>query len=142
MIGAVIISHGSLSDAVLEVVHRIAGRQENILPLSNTGKDLRQMESDLREALERLSECQEVIFFSDLNGGSCSLICKRLLRENENLAMIAGYNLSMLIEFALYRSRPLAEILPLLEAKGQRGITVFRHVESGGNDDHKPLQSG
>jgi mannose/fructose-specific phosphotransferase system component IIA len=85
------------------------------------------MEKDLRDALNRLEGCGEVIFFSDLHGGSCSLICKRLLAEYENLTLITGYNLPMLIEFAFHRSRPLEEALSIIAKKGQSGIKVFRH---------------
>ena len=127
MIGAIIISHGELSDAVLKVLFQIAGEQVDIIAVSNAGRDLRQMEEDLRDALGRLKDCREVIFFSDLEGGSCSLICKRLLKERENLALITGYNLTMLIEFAFHRSRPLEEVLSFIEKKGQGGIKVFRH---------------
>ncbi len=127
MIGAVIISHGELSRAVLEALFQIAGKQDDILAVSNTGRDLRQMEKDLRDALGRLKGCSEVIFFSDLHGGSCSLICRRLLAEHENLALITGYNLPMLIEFAFHRSRSLGEALSIIEKKGQRDIKVFRH---------------
>jgi mannose/fructose-specific phosphotransferase system component IIA len=128
MIGAVIISHGNLSEAVLEVLFQIAGEQEDIIAISNTGRDLKQMEEDLQNALGRLKDCDEVIFFSDLRGGSCSLICERLLKENRNLALMTGYNLPVLIEFIFYRSKPLNELLSILEKKGQGGITSFRYT--------------
>lgn len=130
MIGAIIISHGDLSDAVLDALYQIAGDHRDILAVSNSGRDLRQMEIDLLDAIDRLKNCDEVIFFSDLKGGSCSLICSRLIKENGNLAMVTGYNLPMLIEFAFNRSKPLFELLSILEKKGQDGIRVYRRPES------------
>jgi mannose/fructose-specific phosphotransferase system component IIA len=130
MIGAVIISHGDLSDAVLDALYQIAGDHKDILAVSNTGRDLKQMELDLLDAVDRLKNCDEVIFFSDLQGGSCSLMCKRLIKENGKLAMVTGYNLPMLIEFAFNRTKPLHELLLILEKKGQSGIRVYRHSDN------------
>jgi mannose/fructose-specific phosphotransferase system component IIA len=78
MIGAVIISHGDLSNAFLKALFQIAGEQPSILAVSNSGRDLKQMEQDLVAALTRLEDCSHVVLFTDLSGGSCSLICQRL----------------------------------------------------------------
>jgi mannose/fructose-specific phosphotransferase system component IIA len=83
------------------------------------------MEADLVEALDRLSACRDVILFSDLQGGSCSLICRSLLQKNEHLAVVTGFNLPMLIEFIFYRDRPFVELLSILKRKGKDGIRVF-----------------
>ncbi|OGF97635.1 MAG: hypothetical protein A2Z06_01100 [Candidatus Glassbacteria bacterium RBG_16_58_8] len=129
MIGAVIVSHGVLANAALEVLSQISGEQKGIVAISNTGRDLRQMEEDLREAIDRLKGHDGVIVFSDLHGGSYSLICKRLLREREGLVLMTGYNLPLLIEFTFYRNRPLGELVPILEEKAKKGIKVFRQVK-------------
>jgi PTS system N-acetylgalactosamine-specific IIA component len=126
MIGAVIISHGMLSDAAREVLFRISGQHTDIIAVSNSGRDLDQMERDLVAALERLKDCDSVIFFSDLHGGSCSLICQKLMRTQRNLVLMTGYNLPMLIEFAFNRHRRLQEVVPILEEKAKKGIMVVQ----------------
>lgn len=126
MTGAVIISHGGLSEAFLKALYQIAGEQVYILAVSNSGRDLRQMEKDLLEALGRLEPCEDVILFTDLQGGSCSLTCRGLMERNEHLAVVTGFNMPMLIEFIFYRDRPFVELLSILERKGTEGIRVFR----------------
>ncbi len=129
MIGAVVVSHGRLSDAVLDALYMIAGEQEKMLAVSNMGRDLKQLENDLREMRKQLEGCREVIFFADLRGGSCSIICKKLLKEYESTALITGYNLPMLIEFTFYRDRPLRQVLRILEDKGKREIEIFSNLD-------------
>jgi mannose/fructose-specific phosphotransferase system component IIA len=125
MIGAVIVSHGKISDAVLDALYLIAGEQEKIVAVSNMGRDLKQLEDDLYSVRKKLEGCKEVIFFTDLRGGSCSIICKKLLKQYKNCALITGYNLPMLIEFTFYRERPLEEVLQILETKGKREIRIY-----------------
>jgi PTS system mannose-specific IIA component/PTS system mannose-specific IIB component len=129
MIGAVIISHGKISDAVLDALYLIAGEQEKIVAVSNMGRDLKQLEDDLHSARKKLEGCKEIIFFADLQGGSCSIICRKLLRQYKNYALITGYNLPMLIEFTFYRERPLEEVLRILETKGKREINIYSYSD-------------
>ena len=85
-------------------VNLIAGEQEayqyvDFLPTYST-EDLA---AELNKALDALKDCEGVIIFTDLIGGTPFNTAAQLGRDRENVRILAGTNLPMLVEVVMSR---------------------------------------
>ena len=85
-------------------VNLIAGEQEayqyvDFLPTYST-EDLA---AELNKALDALKNCEGVIIFTDLMGGTPFNTAAQLGRDRENVRILAGTNLPMLVEVVMSR---------------------------------------
>lgn len=115
----IILGHGSLAEAYADAIRRITGAGDDaLLALSNTG-----LSPDMvAERLRALTGEGPVIIFTDLPGGSCGFAARRLCQTAEHVAVLSGVNLTVLLEFIMHRSEPLAQLVPLLVEKGRAAI--------------------
>jgi mannose/fructose-specific phosphotransferase system component IIA len=123
-IHAVIFGHNELSRAFLETVKSIVGEVEGITILSNQGISRTEMEQRLKTVIDATEG--ETVIFADLFGGSCPMVCKTLVRERKNIAVICGVNLPMLLEFAFARDKmKFPELVEHLTRVGKDGIRTL-----------------
>lgn len=62
------------------------------------------MKTKLTEALDKLEECKNIIFFTDIVGGSPFKISAEIAAtSSKNIKIISGTNLGMLIENVMMR---------------------------------------
>jgi len=99
MIGAVIITHGRLAEALLVGAVSIVGTAERVMALSikggETSDDIKKM---LQEAMIEVSCGEGVIVFTDMFGGTPSNIALSLLDEGV-IEVITGVNLPLIMKF-------------------------------------------
>lgn len=104
MIGIVIISHGDMSDGILDAVRIIMGEQERI-----TTVNLREMDSveglmdRISEAIDEVNTGNGVLLMVDLFGASPFNAGARLALTHGNIEVIAGVSLPMLLEVVIQR---------------------------------------
>jgi PTS system mannose-specific IIA component len=71
MVGAVIITHGSLGESLVDVAETISGRIEAIRTVSVRNADATDgIRDSLAEAVEEVSSGEGVIIFTDMFGGT------------------------------------------------------------------------
>ena len=122
MIRGIIVGHGDFAAMMLKTAEQIVGKQDHVEVISNTAlsHDL------LNERLEKVlgqSNKQETLVFVDLPGGSCTIGCYNLLKNREDLNVICGINLPVLIEFFMLRDKyPVEQLAPILVKKGRESI--------------------
>lgn len=126
----ILVTHGDLGRALLRVVESILGPQDGIHVLTNT-----EVSSDrLQERVEGLLEEMPpgpVFVFVDLLGGSCGHACLNIQRGRDDVRVISGVNLPMLVEFAHKRARLAPEdLLADVRRKGQEGIRCLPAKDS------------
>lgn len=122
MVRAVIVGHGVFAENMLKTAEGIVGKQELVDVLSNVGLSCAVLDDQLRNLIEK-DRKHETIFFVDLPGGSCTISCFKLLKDENNLHIICGFNLPMLIEFFMLREKHTAgELVPILIKKGRENI--------------------
>ena len=104
MIGLLITGHGNFATGVTSSVDLIAGKQENyqaidFLPTYN----LDDLDREMKKALDNLKDCSGVLILCDLLGGTPFNKAAELSTQYQNVSVVAGTNLSMLLEVAMTR---------------------------------------
>jgi mannose/fructose-specific phosphotransferase system component IIA len=118
---AVIVTHGNLGAALMEVVSQTLGPQSDVEIITNEGRALDQITRDVEARLTGAP----VLLFVDSCGGSPFVACKCLCAQRENVAIISGVNLPMLISFFTKRHQyPFDELRHIVESDGHRGIQL------------------
>lgn len=104
MIGLVIISHGQLAEEFRKAIVHVMGPQDNIEAVGiEPEDDTDARREDLVAAVDRVDNGKGVIVLSDMFGGTPSNLAISLLNRN-NVEVIAGVNLPMLIKLVSIRS--------------------------------------
>lgn len=123
MIGILIISHGTLGDALIHAASHVLGtRPQAVRHLGVAVDD--DPEAVLPRALQLLKELdsgQGVLVLSDIHGATPGNIALRLL-ERGRVAGVAGVNLPMLVRALTYRNEPLATVVDKALSGGREGV--------------------
>ncbi|WP_203649510.1 PTS sugar transporter subunit IIA [Secundilactobacillus yichangensis] len=127
MIAIVIASHGDLAEGLLQSATMIFGKQTNVATV--IFKD-RETSDDLmikfKTALSKFDAADSVLFLVDLWGGSPFTVAGQIVsRQPEQMAMISGVNLPILMDAFTIRDQPLDKVVAHLERSGQKGIRHF-----------------
>ena len=118
MIGAIIIGHGDLPVALADALSTITGPQEGIVAISNRALSMEELKKRIEGEVKKQ---KEVIVFTDLPGGSCTIACHSL-----GIPVVSGVNLPMLLEFMVIREKMDIEgLVEKLASTGREGIKVL-----------------
>ena len=131
MIGIILTGHGRFGEGLNSSLELIAGPQD-FFKVVNFEHEPDELEKDLREAIDSLSDCEGIIVFTDLAGGSPFKISAVLAEEKGNIRVIVGTNLPMLMEVALTRNmeNDLEALTELAVNTGKDQVYCFSMTES------------
>jgi len=125
MIGGILFTHGHIGQELLRTAETIIGGQDHIVALSNEGCSATLMKEALTEALERENFRDGVLIMVDLARGSCWVAAERIQQEGDNIGLISGVNLPMLLRFLYKRELlPLPELVENMCRGGIEGVEV------------------
>ncbi len=97
MIGLVLVTHGRLAAEFIIAMEHVVGPQERVEPICiGPEDDMEARRRDISEAIDKVDQGQGVIILTDLFGGTPSNLAISLMKS-ENVEVIAGVNLPMLI---------------------------------------------
>ena len=97
MIGLVLVTHGRLAAEFIVAMEHVVGPQEAIEAVCiGPDDDMELRRKDIAEAIAKVELGQGVIVLTDLFGGTPSNLAISLMKS-ENVEVIAGVNLPMLI---------------------------------------------
>lgn len=121
MVGAVIITHGSLGQVMVAEAERTLGPQCEVKVINNDKLSLEQMVEHVQANLP----AAPTILFVDFCGGSPYVACQTARRKLTQCALISGVNLPMLYSFFTKRDKlPFGELVETVQADAIRGIQV------------------
>ena len=133
MIGLVVTGHANFGSGMTSSVNLIAGEQEayqyvDFLPTYST-EDLA---AELNKALDALKDCEGVIIFTDLMGGTPFNTAAQLGRDRENVRILAGTNLPMLVEVVMSRKfmDDLDGLVDSLLQTGKEQVATFEFKQA------------
>ncbi len=123
MVGILLITHGTLGEALLRsATHTLGGRPERAEHIGVTELDA--PESLLargREALARIDDGAGVLVLTDMFGATPANVAAKLL-QNGRVEGLSGANLPMLVRALAHRDEPLAEVVAKARAGGAEGV--------------------
>lgn len=132
MIGMIVTGHGHFASGLTSSVKLIAGLPDKYEYIDfEEQHGISELSANLENAIEKLSDCTGIIIFTDLVGGSPFKTSVELSLKHENIAVISGTNLGMLIETSMSRGF-LDDLNTLCEGCLQTGkdqLIRYQYVE-------------
>lgn len=111
MIGLILISHRHLADEMKAVMEDVVGKQEHVETVGIfPNDDMEQRRGEIQEKIAAADTGDGVIVLTDMFGGTPSNLAISMMTR-DNVEVLAGMNLPMLIKLAQVRST-----LPVKEA--------------------------
>ena len=147
MIGLVLVTHGRLAAEFITAMEHVVGPQEAIEAVCiGPDDDMEVRRNDISEAIAKVDSGKGVIVLTDLFGGTPSNLAISLMKS-ENVEVIAGVNLPMLIRLEgarkvmarprrgrrRPRSRAQVHLRRLRDPRGSRRLT-----QRAGRPDRQP----
>lgn len=124
LVGVVLVTHGSFGEALLEAGITVLGPQEHCLAIGvDVNKGVDELVESIRSAILSVEKGRGVVALTDLFGGSPTTMSLSLMKS-ENLEVITGVNLPMLVATLQSRSMPLDILAEKVKTAGQQGIKV------------------
>ncbi|APC12822.1 MULTISPECIES: PTS galactosamine/N-acetylgalactosamine transporter subunit IIA [Providencia] len=127
MIGLIISGHLNFASGMASAVKAIAGEQENMVFIDfieSISPD--ELEQQMRAAIQSMS-CEQVVFLTDLPGGTPCNRAMAIMMENPSVEVLAGVNLPMIVNAAFEREDTTAsELLSVLREIGMTSIQDLR----------------
>ena len=97
MIGLVLVTHGRLAAEFITAMEHVVGPQDAIEAVCiDADDDMEERRKDISDSIGRVDRGKGVIILTDLFGGTPSNLAISLMKT-ENIEVIAGVNLPMLI---------------------------------------------
>lgn len=116
----VVVCHGALASALVQAAEQISGLADVLVPVSNTGCDREALEDRVIAAVNG----QPAVVFVDLASGSCLFAVLKRLRSEQQVKVVTGVNLAMLVDFVFHRTLSPAEAASRAAAAGEKSIKV------------------
>ena len=125
MVGGLIVTHGRLAIELLNAAEMIVGEIHGIVAVSlGWHDDVDTATTMIRNALERVRTPDGVLILTDMFGGTPTNIASTFLGQ-ENVEIITGVNLPMLIKLAQTQGEQLnelASVARMVRESGQSSI--------------------
>ena len=117
----VVVSHADLARAFVDAVERITGRSDGLVAVSNEGCSREALEARVADAVGNAP----AVVFVDLPSGSCLQASAHYLQTHENVAVVAGVNLAMLVDFLYHRDTSPREAAERASSTAQRTVRTL-----------------
>jgi len=123
-VGILIITHDGIGPALLGTANLMLSDcpLEARLLNASTDSDTDQLEVDTQEMVDQLNEGDGVLILTDLAGSTPSNIAARIAEGRDDVRIISGVNLSMLLRLFNYPESGLDELADKALSGGRDGI--------------------
>lgn len=125
MIHGIVLTHGAVGEALIEVAVSILGPEQGLGSASNAGVSVRDLAARVVEEV-RVAEAagaDGVLVFIDDVAGSCATAVRLAAADAPDLKVVSGVNLAMLLDFTTWReSLEIDELCRRLVEKGRAAI--------------------
>ncbi len=130
MIGMVLVTHGTLANALREAMEHVVGKQKNVATVCIESDA--EFDSQRAEIARRMAEVDDgdgIILLTDMFGGTPSNLAMSMLSQ-PGVEIIGGVNLPMLVKLAKIRgTQALAEAVQCAETAGRKYICSGHEIQ-------------
>ncbi len=120
MVGLIVCTHGNFSEELVKASEMIFGKQDDVKSITfQPGESADGLVIKYRKAIEELGQKDGILFIVDLFGGSPYNAASRIVGNNENMDIVAGVNLPMLLE--IYMKSSCSSVPELVSASLEAG---------------------
>jgi mannose PTS system EIIA component len=132
MIGMVLVTHGRLAVELRSAMEHVVGEQRNVRTVCiGPEDDMDNRRAEIEACIKQCDTGDGVVLLTDMFGGTPSNLAISMM-EKQNVEVIAGVNLPMLVKLAKVRgSQPIAEAVNFAEEAGRKYIAAASHVLHG-----------
>jgi PTS system mannose-specific IIA component len=127
VVGILIVSHGNLAEALISSVQILVGNLTKVRAISIRPEEAKEeIMLRIRKHLAEVDEGQGVVILTDLLGGTPTNLSLSFLK-GENILVVTGVNIPMLLTLASYRQeKSLEQIGRLVKKSGRRSIKLIK----------------
>lgn len=143
MISLILTGHGRVASGIHEAINQVFGPQAALFVVDfPAGMGSAELEQQLQAALENCSG--EVVFFTDLLGGSPFRLASTLAQARPGTEVLAGMNLSLFAEMLFERDdiSHAAEFCARAVSAGRSGITSLSERLAARQQKATPVSDG
>ena len=98
MVGIIITGHANFALGMMSAVKLVFGSPENLKIVNFAEEDSSEvLENNIKTAIHELKECDGLLCFTDIAGGTPFQVASRLSMEEAEMRVISGTNLPMLL---------------------------------------------
>lgn len=102
MVGILVASHGQMAQGMLDSLGLLIGEQDDVSALClSAGDSADDLQKKMEESVKKLDSGSGVLIFTDIFGGTPGNRALAIAAENENVEVIAGVNLPVLLNVVL-----------------------------------------
>ena len=129
MIGLVLVTHGRLATEFITALEHVVGPQDAVEGICiDADDDMEARRADIAAAIQKVDLGKGVIILTDLFGGTPSNLAISLMKT-ENVEVIAGVNLPMLIRLEGARKvMPVHAAVAAAREAGRKYISVASEI--------------
>ncbi|MGD2135075.1 MAG: hypothetical protein PVF27_02900 [Gemmatimonadales bacterium] len=117
----VVISHAGIAEALVEAVRAITGEDGGLVAVSNRGASGEALCADVGRAVGT----GPAVVFVDMPGGSCLIAAMSEVRNRDDVVVVAGVNLPMLLDFVYHRDLSPTEAAAHATQRGGAAIRTL-----------------
>ena len=132
MIGFIITGHGHFATGISAALELIMGKQEYYVAVDfQEGDTKTEIEKNIHQAIESLQTCDSICIFCDLLSGSPFNTAILEAMNHENIEVLYGTNLGMLMESVMKRNMgySFGQIVQEAIDTGKNGLGKFEVIE-------------
>lgn len=128
MVSIVIGTHGRFSEEILKSSEMIFGKQEQVETVTFLpGEGVEDLERKYKATLKKLDSQNEVLFMVDLFGGSPFNAASKIAAEKENMDVVTGVSLPMILSvFENRTTNNLEDVVSTIKNDAVMGIKSLR----------------
>ena len=129
MIGMILVTHGRLAEEFVHAMEHVVGEQADVATICiGPNDDMEARRREIAIAIKRVDSGQGVAILTDLFGGTPSNLAISLMKS-ENVEVIAGVNLPMLIRLEGARKvMPVHAAVAAAREAGRKYISVASEI--------------
>ncbi len=124
MVGCLVISHGKIAQAYIDVCKQVVGTSDSVFTLDCSKLTAKDLYKEMLSLLEREKLSDGLIILVSLRGGSCWNVAAKISKEYPNVEVISGLNLPLILSFLTKKDKyKFSELKEIVYKDGLRGIS-------------------